>query len=164
MNKVIILGFLAMFLSVFAVQAQQKQEGAHEAEYNADSQDREGSGEIDSRIDPSANEDGNRVDAGEQDNVTGTTTPTINITPTDTRTTSSAGSPGVLMEGDETPDGTNTMQRAKPNIAGSPVPGSKQKESGAGSREDLSDNKIFSDKQKDGDKSRMKGDSSGKKK
>lgn len=39
------------------------------------------------------------------------------------RTTSSAGSPGILApENGRAPDGTNTVQRAKPNMAGSPVP------------------------------------------
>src|SRR5690606_9164284 len=82
-------------------------------------------------------------DAGEQTNF-GATVENVIITPAGTRTTSPSGSPGIRMEDPSTLDGTNTRQSAKPNIAGSPVPGATSgNESG---RQDTAfpDNKIFS--------------------
>jgi hypothetical protein len=103
-----------------------KKEGAHEAEYNADAQDRNHSGEIDSRVN---NKDttSDQSSTANQDN-----TERFNDQATapsspwgDSRTVSSSGSPGVLAKDQDVTDGTNTIQQAQPNIAGSPVPGGK---------------------------------------
>ncbi|HLT74972.1 MAG TPA: hypothetical protein VKZ68_07790 [Ohtaekwangia sp.] len=139
--------FLIMFigLSVVFASAQEKQgvkeEGAHQAEYNSDSQDRDHSGEIDSRVQPSEDQEGAPADAGDQDN-SEPTEENVEMTPTGTRTTSPSGSPGVLMEDEKSPDGTNTRPSAQPNIAGSPVPGGD--DFGASGNSEVPENKVFS--------------------
>lgn len=151
MNTIKILCFAICALITTTTFAQQsegvKKEGAHQAEYNADAQDRDNSGEIDSRQNGEANNAGTG-DAGEQTNF-GATVETVIITPAGTRTTSPSGSPGILMEDPSTLDGTNTRQSAKPNIAGSPVPGATTTNESRSQSEDFPDNKIFSgEKQK----------------
>lgn len=143
--------FATITITTFAQQSEGvKQEGAHQAEYNADAQDRDHSGEIDSRQNGEANNAGTGEagtgDAGEQTNF-GATVETVIITPAGTRTTSPSGSPGILMEDPSTLDGTNTRQSAKPNIAGSPVPGATTTNEPRSQSEDFPDNKIFSGKE-----------------
>ncbi len=139
-----VLPFILFFsLSVVVAFAQEKQgvkdEGAHQAEYNSDGQDRDRSDEIDSRV--SENEGGTPADAGNQNNLE-PAGENVELTPTGTRTTSASGSPGVLMEDGTYPDGTNTKQSAEPNIAGSPVPGGA--DFGATRQADVPENKVFS--------------------
>jgi hypothetical protein len=124
MKTIILLLLTAFFTGSVYAQEQQgvKDEGAHQAEYNSEAQDRDHSGEINSRSQSSEDIEGDNSDPGEQ--VSAAAVDTVgeaDAVPVGTRTTSSAGSPGVLVE--DGTDGTNTMQRAKPNIAGSPVPG-----------------------------------------
>ena len=142
MKKIIILASIASVLSITA-NAQEKEgikrEGAHQSEYNADAQDdRDHSAEIDSRVQPSEEGDNGNADPGNQihDAASAANTPGV-----DSRTVSSAGSPGILMS-EETPDGTNTMQRATLNIAGSPIPGSRNSASDD-QGEDRSPNRVF---------------------
>ena len=120
-----------------------KEEGAHEAEYNANAQDRDHSGEIDSRQNGDAADGNQNANAGEQTNF-GATAENVIISPAGTRTTSPAGSPGVLMEDSSIPDGTNTKQSAEPNIAGSPVPGAGRANAAGSQDSDVPDNKVFS--------------------
>jgi hypothetical protein len=116
MKKNIIL--LHLFLLPLFVAAQErrpvKPQGAHEAEFNSGEQ-KERSGE-DETIETH--------DAGEQDNTNkeALIDPGSNTVGTDVSTASPSGSPAIATEGAE-PDGTNTMQRATLNIAGSPLPG-----------------------------------------
>lgn len=120
-----------------------KDEGAHQAEYNADAQDRDHSGEIDSRVQESEDREGAPVAAGEQTNRE-QPRESVELAPTGTRTTSPSGSPGVLMEDGRYTDGTNTKQSAEPNIAGSPVPGDEGADSRESESTDVPDNKVFS--------------------
>lgn len=101
-----------------------KAEGAHEAEFNSDAQDRDASGEIDSRVQPSEDREGPPADAGNQqpENIKDASSGSVTVG-TETRTASPSGSPGILVGNPDEVDGTNTVQRAKPNMAGSPVPG-----------------------------------------
>lgn len=138
----IIVFIIGLFLCIGA-SAQEKEgvkrEGAHQSEFNSDAQDRDHTGEIDSRVQPSEDGDNGNADPANQvqDAASAANTPG-----TDSRTVSSAGSPGILMEDDENPDGTNTMQRASLNIAGSPIPGSKNEGSKV-KADDRSPNRVF---------------------
>ena len=142
MRKSVLPIVLGMVLSIGAVAQEKegvKREGAHQSEYNSDAQDRDHSAEIDSGVQPSEDGDNENSDPGNQvhDAASAANTPG-----TDTRTVSSAGSPGILMSDGEKPDGTNTMQRASLNIAGSPIPGS----AGTGEKvnaDDRSPNRVF---------------------
>lgn len=103
-----------------------KSEGAHQAEYNANTQERDHAAEIDSRNATKGSQDQNTSDVGEEEaneesNDTENETNTAGVP---SRDVSSSGSPGMATE-DEALDGTNTMQRAKLNTAGSPIPGSR---------------------------------------
>jgi hypothetical protein len=119
-----------------------KKEGAHQAEYNANAEKREHSPEIDSRN--LNRSDSTGPDVGEQSNFDDHKNSNLNTSsPAGTKTTSSSGSPGVLMGDHNTPDGTNTIQSATPNIAGSPIPGSKK---GKENKSGVVDNKNFSSK------------------
>jgi hypothetical protein len=150
MKKLIIPIAIISALTVTTLHAQNedgiKQEGAHEAEYNADSEVRDRSADVDSRVE---NNDTLRdqSNAGNQDN-----TERFNDEATapsspwgDSRTVSSSGSPGVLAKDETATDGTNTMQKAEPNIAGSPIPGArKSKTSGKNPQNDeRSENRRF---------------------
>jgi hypothetical protein len=108
--RIILLLFFALI--AFSTVAQKKQgvkkEGAHEAEYNAVQQDSDAQ-------DDSDEGQGNSENQSDPDQV-------ANTSGTDTKVTSSSGSPAVEDE-TEALDGTNTMQRASLNIAGSPLPG-----------------------------------------
>jgi|GEM_PF-4187978 hypothetical protein len=125
-----------------------KEEGAHQAEYNADGQVRDASAEVDSRENGEPAEvDAAAANAGEQTNLDAPAENVI-ITPTGTRTTSPSGSPGVLMDDPSVTDGTNTQQSASPNIAGSPVPGGSAG-NGRDSNAEIPDNKKFSGKEQE---------------
>lgn len=119
-NMRLITLMIACLMTV-AVNAQEaegvKPEGAHEAEYNSDAQDRDHSGEIDSRVQPSEDSEGGDFERESHDPDQAANTSGVTH-----RTVSSSGSPAILMT-EEVPDGTNTMQRATLNTAGSPVPG-----------------------------------------
>ena len=142
-----ILGLVLINTSLFAQESEGiKEEGAHQAEYNANAQDRDHSGEIDSRQAADAPGDGDSTGVGDQTNF-GATVETVIITPAGTRTTSSSGSPGILMEDNSTTDGTNTRQSAQPNIAGSPVPDAAPAGKTKRQDSDVPDNKIFSGKE-----------------
>ncbi len=143
MKRILVIFLLGVGL--ISVNAQEKEgvksEGAHQSEYNADAQDREHTAEIDSRVQSS--EDGeDDGDAGEQSQDASSY---ANTGGTDTRTTSSSGSPGILMTDDEETDGTNNIQRATLNIAGSPIPGGQSSDSKKG--DGPSDNKKFDGKE-----------------
>jgi hypothetical protein len=117
MRKEIVISLIFGLFAAFQSNAQEqeaKKEGARQAEFNTESQDVNSSG---------AREGGNE---NPEDQVQDAASP-ANTMGTDTRTVSSAGSPGVLMADEESPDGTNTLQRASLNIAGSPVPGGTSK-------------------------------------
>jgi hypothetical protein len=142
----IVFLIIGTFISLAAYAQQSegiKDEGAHEAEYNADAQDRDHSGEIDSRQNDDVDGSENTTDVGEQTNF-GATVENVIITPAGTRTTSPSGSPGIRMEDPSMPDGTNTRQSARPNIAGSPVPDASEVKDSENRGTDLPDNKIFS--------------------
>ena len=94
-----------------------KKEGAHEAEYNANSDVKDRSADVDSRNGETTAGDRKDAETTSKVNVEGTTN-----NQTDTRTTSSSGSPYTLMDDGER-DGTNNRQSATLNIAGSPLPG-----------------------------------------
>lgn len=124
--------FLTIFFSISFVLAfgqketqGVKKEGAHQAEYNANAPEKDHSAEVDSRTlkDGKEEETGTASNSSQGDNSGGDASPeqTANTAGTDTRTTSSSGSPALLAT--DGPDGTNTMQRATINIAGSPLPG-----------------------------------------
>jgi hypothetical protein len=123
----IVLNFLIFVFAWNFTEAQinkTENEGAREAELNADPHPQD---EQDIQThDPQGNYENNEAsnipagtDVTNDGNESGaeTNTPGVNV-----RTTSPSGSPAVPMEGDER-DGTNTVQSARPNIAGSPVPG-----------------------------------------
>jgi hypothetical protein len=122
-----------------------KKEGAHQSEYNANATEREHSPEIDSR-NPN-HSDSSSSDVGQQDNFEDNRHSDVNTpSPAGTKTTSSSGSPGVLMGDHNTPDGTNTIQSATPNIAGSPVPGAKKENA---KKPGIAENKNFSNQKRD---------------
>lgn len=143
-----LVGLIILLCCGFLVQAQmdeKREEGANEAEFNSNAQERDNAAEIDSREDELEEDEGNTQDVGQQSNA-------VSVTPSNTggvqtATTSSAGSPALLAEDNgRSADGTNTVQRASPNIAGSPVPGTgiqpkaaandnKGKKSGEGDKE-----------------------------
>ena len=105
-----------------------KSEGAHQAEYNANTEERDHAADVDSRNATQGGNDQNLNDAGEQEanedsNDAENETNTAGVP---SRDVSSAGSPGVPSKNGAV-DGTNTMQRAKLNTAGSPIPGSSGK-------------------------------------
>jgi hypothetical protein len=129
----VIFGLFAAFPSI-AQEQEAKKEGAHQAEFNTESQDVNSSG---------AREGGNE---NAEDQVQNAASP-ANTMGTDTRTVSSAGSPGILMTDEESPDGTNTLQRASLNIAGSPVPGGTSK-SAQVKTDDRSEYRTFGGKTK----------------
>jgi hypothetical protein len=135
----IIIGLAICGLALTSAKAQEregvKDEGAHEAEYNANAQERDHSGELDSR--------GGEGGSGEAGSQSQDASSRANTAGTDTRTVSPAGSPAVLMSDSDQPDGTNTMQRATLNIAGSPLPGASRQSSDA-NLEDRSENRVFS--------------------
>lgn len=146
MKRIIIIAISACFLSI-AAQAQEKEgvkrEGAHQSEYNSDAQDeRDHTAEIDSRVQPSEEGDNGNADPGNQVQDASSAANTAGV---DSRTVSSAGSPGILMS-EETPDGTNTMQRASLNIAGSPIPGSGNSSANK-TGVDRSPNRVFEGKE-----------------
>jgi hypothetical protein len=93
-----------------------KKEGAHEAEYNANTQEREHGPEVDMRN----REEG--IDNNADDQSHDPNSP-ANTSGTDSRMASGAGSTAEPAENGT--DGTNTMPRATLNTAGSPVPGGK---------------------------------------
>jgi hypothetical protein len=132
---------VVLFFSVTATFAQEKEgvknDRAQEAEYNADAPVRDNSSDVNSRDLAKEGEKAEKKESGEEDNTNNSNQ--SNTTGTDTRTTSSAGSPGIPMEDERQSDGTNTMQRASLNIAGSPLPGEKpvddSKENNADNRE-----------------------------
>ena len=142
MRKIVLPIIFGVVLSAGAFAQEKegvKREGAHEAEFNSDAQDRDHSGEIDSRVQPSEDGDNGNADPGNQIHDASSA---ANTSGTDSPTVSSAGSPAILMSDSETPDGTNTMQRASLNIAGSPIPGSKRG-TGQTDGEDRSPNRVF---------------------
>ena len=101
-----------------------KKEGAHQAEYNSNTEERDHAADIDSRNATKGANDENVNDVGEQEaneNADDAQSET-NTAGVPSRDVSSSGSPGVAAEG--ALDGTNTVQRAKLNTAGSPIPGS----------------------------------------
>jgi hypothetical protein len=133
-NIIFIVGLLFTVLPASGQEKGVREEGAHEAEFNAGGQD----------MDPGSNKDSGDLDS-DADAQSNDPDQAANTSGTDTRTTSSAGSPGILMENDEVADGTNTMQRASLNIAGSPLPSqqsSKTRESGDRSEYRTSDGKL----------------------
>lgn len=141
---------IAILFSGTLVFAQEKEgvkdEGAHEAEFNSDAQDRDHSGEIDSRVQPSEDREGRPADAGQQSNEEGEVAGDVNTTTgAMTRHASSSGSPGVMMDDEHERDGTNTMQRAELNVGGAPLPGGERGPVKAQKPENRkpNDNKIF---------------------
>jgi hypothetical protein len=116
-----------LFFSMTVTFAQEKEgvknEGAHEAEYNTDAPVRDDGPEMNSMNLAKDDENGEKKESEEESNANNSRA--SNTTGVDTRTTSSAGSPGIPMDDEKQSDGTNTMQRASLNIAGSPVPGEK---------------------------------------
>lgn len=147
--RIFILSVCSLFATTAMAQQSEgvKEEGAHQAEYNADGQVRDASAEVDSRENGEPVEgDAAAANAGEQTNLDAPAENVI-ITPTGTRTTSPSGSPGVLMDDPSVTDGTNTQQSASPNIAGSPVPGGSGTGNGRDSNAEITDNKKFSGKE-----------------
>jgi hypothetical protein len=142
MKRLIFIATILTSLTFIQVAAQVKEgvkkEGAHEAEYNSDAQDKDGSAEIDTR-NQSEDERTGESDAGNQVHDASSA---ANTAGTDTKTTSASGSPAILMNDSEEADGTNTMQRASLNIAGSPLPGHK-KTSSSSTTEDRSENRVM---------------------
>jgi len=130
--KKILLSFFILSVFAITVSAQDKakekkgvkQEGAHQAEYNSNTEERDHAADIDSRNATKAKGDERINDAGEQE-ANEESADAENETNTEgvsTKDASSSGSPAVPSE-DEELDGTNTVQRAKLNTAGSPIPG-----------------------------------------
>jgi hypothetical protein len=112
MNFVLILICTFLTISSFGQRPGVKKEGAHQAEYNAVLQDGDAKDNVES----------NR-NSPEADTVDADPDQYANTSGVDSETSSSGGSPGMPMEDANRPDGTNTMQRASLNIAGSPLPG-----------------------------------------
>ena len=112
-----IVFFISLFVAVGAFsQDNPAKEGSKEIELNSEGQERENAPEINSR-------EGEGSGSG-----TSEARPQSNsskaVLPAEGRSSSSAGSPGVIIDAHQ-PDGTNTVPSAKPNIAGSKVPGSR---------------------------------------
>lgn len=132
------IGFLSIAFNGFSQDNEGvKREGNHQSEYNADAQQRDNAAEYDSRDMESKEEIGT-----ERSEETQSTT----IASGGGSTASPSGSPGLLNENQKDTDGTNTMQRATLNTAGSPVPGSAVKTSKQG-EDDRSDSRKISGKE-----------------
>lgn len=128
---------LLVGLSFFSVQAQmgqKKEEGANQAEFNADAQVRDGSAGINSRE--------TEVDTTNSNtNLVGVAYDTAASSPSnspgvETSTTSSSGSPGIRPDNGELTDGTNNKQSSSLNTAGSVVPRSQTKPTAQPTRTD----------------------------
>lgn len=108
--------FIALFIGVAGFsQERRKDEGSKEIELNSEGQQRENSPEITIRGEGGEGSGSSTTDSLRQSQ---------SSTPVGPKTTSPSGSPGVISD-EYQPDGTNTVPRAKPNIAGSKVPGSR---------------------------------------
>jgi hypothetical protein len=142
--KKLIIGLTVCGLALLSARAQEregvKKEGANEAEYNSEGQERDNSPEPGKR-DQSTEKGKDSQGAGSQIQDASSA---ANTAGTDTRVTSPSGSPGVLMD-EGNPDGTNTMQSATLNIAGSPLPGATRKSSSP-KADDRSPNRVFTNK------------------
>jgi hypothetical protein len=131
--------FPAFSFSVAAQQQLNEQQGAKEAEINADphpqdTEDRQ-------THDPEGNYEGNtQSNVPANAKVINEGNKPSNTAGANVSTSSSSGSPGVPMEGKQPRDGTNTMQKASLNIAGSPVP-----KAGSNKGKDTGDNKKQGD-------------------
>jgi hypothetical protein len=116
---------LMMCVVGFSVNAQKqkgvKKEGAHQAEFNADGQQKDNDAQIESRNLKEPRAGKSSIPGQDSVNVNNAASAS-NTEGVDVMTTSPSGSPGIRANGGN-PDGTNTMQRASLNIAGSPLPG-----------------------------------------